>query len=221
MPFPRRSLVLAATAVAVVACGNDPTEPAAGAPARVIIEGNPGLLEVGDTVRLGARAYDAAGRLVLPGARASWRALDTGLVRVDSAGLVTGWEGGVARVVATSGAVADTATLLIEVRVDSVAFDVVNVSYTPDGRIHVGNTLSLRPSAYDGRRRLLATPPITLRVADTTIASAPVYPGSSIWGSSSARRAGTTTFTAEVAGVRAERSIEVFATAAALAGGAR
>ena len=214
--------MLVATAIVVVACGDDPTEPAAGAPARVIIEGNPGLLPVGDTVRLGARAYDADGRLVLLGASVSWKALDTARVRIDADGLLTGWEGGTARVVATAGAAADTATLLVEVRVDSVAFDVVDVTFGNDGRVRVGHTLSLRATALDGRGRPLMAAPPAYRVADTTIASAPALASGAIWASSSARRAGTTTFTAELAGVRAERSIEVFAaTTAPVAGGAR
>src|SRR3954470_20961012 len=109
----------------LAACADDAIQPP-GPPAAVIIEHNPGLLDVGDTVRLHARAYDTDGDAVDGSVPLTWRALDTATVRIDTAGLVTGWEGGGARVVATAGAAADTATLLVEVRMKSLAFDVTN-----------------------------------------------------------------------------------------------
>jgi hypothetical protein len=75
-------------------------------------------IEVGDTVRLSARALDKQGDSVAT--EISWRSVDTTLV-VDGAGLVTGHAPGIGRVQAVVGSLSsDPVALTVTARADSV-----------------------------------------------------------------------------------------------------
>lgn len=103
----------------------------------------------GDTVRLEARARDAAGRDV-PGDALSWSVSGGGVATVDDAGLVTALENGVARVVAAApGGAADTAS----VRVSFAAPRVSSVSPGPlvEGRTAVVEGEHFSPDAASNR----------------------------------------------------------------------
>jgi uncharacterized protein YjdB len=203
-------------------CGDSPSEPRAGAPASLVIEGNPALLGVGDSARLSARVVDSAGRHVPPTA-VTWASLDTSVARVDGAGTVHAWDGGLARVVARVGDAADTAWLRVEVMPRSVELEVFRCCLTdPAPPLTVGSGIWLRAVVRDGRDRELATPTFTYASSDTTVASRPTTNAGSIYAFSVARRAGPVTLSATLGDLRVERTVQVVASASTdVFGGAR
>jgi uncharacterized protein YjdB len=70
------------------------------------------LAQLGDTLRLTATVIDAAGDPIAD-APVTWASLDTLLARVDRYGRVTARDTGSARIVASSGAFADTAIVVV------------------------------------------------------------------------------------------------------------
>lgn len=70
------------------------------------------LAALQDTVRLRAEVRTAAGGLV-EGAVVAWASLDPEVATVDSTGLVVSRESGTARIVASSGSLMDTATVVV------------------------------------------------------------------------------------------------------------
>ncbi|MEW5931484.1 MAG: Ig-like domain-containing protein, partial [Gemmatimonadota bacterium] len=90
-------------------------------PARVAIEPEAGTLDaLGASAQLGATVYSAAGG-AMAGVATSWSSLDAGVATVDGAGRVTARAVGTARIVATAGALADTAAITVRQVVASVA----------------------------------------------------------------------------------------------------
>jgi hypothetical protein len=145
--FPRTALFVA-TLAAVVGCGDDPTTPPA-APVRAVrLAAAADSLSLGDSLRLTARALDAANAAV-PGARVQWRSLAPAVASVDSAGLVRGLDTGRVRVVAASGDAADTVELRVMRLVASLAFVAARDS------LLFGDTATLRVVARDGLGRAM------------------------------------------------------------------
>ncbi|HEX5724471.1 MAG TPA: Ig-like domain-containing protein, partial [Longimicrobiaceae bacterium] len=111
----------------------------AGPGAAVVVDRDSALLvSLGDTVRLGAAASDSFGN---PVSAFTWTALDSALVTVDSAGLVTAVAEGTAGIEARAGAAADTAWIVVRQEAASVAL-------TGDTVI-VGDTATLAVDARD------------------------------------------------------------------------
>lgn len=76
--------------------------------ARIALESSRDTLRwAGDTSRVRARLYDAD-NVEIRGKRVAWSTLDSGIVKVDSAGVVTGVGAGETRIVATVDGVADS-----------------------------------------------------------------------------------------------------------------
>src|SRR5215208_2277017 len=86
---------------------------------RLEITGTPAdVVPMGTTVQLAAEVRDAAGKPM--NRKIAWLSRDTSRVRVSDAGLVTALLPGEARIVATSGSLADSATITVVVPVASV-----------------------------------------------------------------------------------------------------
>jgi uncharacterized protein YjdB len=109
-------------AVVAAACS---TGPSADNVARVVITGDDATLIVGDTKTYAARAEDAAGGVVGT-APIVWRSNASSVASVSTAGLVTAVAPGTARIIATSGAHADTVN--VTVATSAVANVVVTIN---------------------------------------------------------------------------------------------
>ncbi len=82
-------------------------------PARVAVEPEAATLDaIGAAAQLGATVYSAAGT-PMSGVAVSWSSLDAGVATVDGAGRVTARAAGTARMVATAGALVDTAAVTV------------------------------------------------------------------------------------------------------------
>ena len=98
---------------------------------------------LGDTLRLGAEAFDANGHPV-EGAAFSWASGDESVAAVDSAGLVRSAGNGGAAVTATSGSAADTVEVEVAQVVAAVAVSPASLHFTA-----LGDTLRLGAEAFD------------------------------------------------------------------------
>lgn len=110
---------------ALVACHNDhPTTPALPAASAVIFTLPTTHLVVGDSVPATATVLDANG-VVIDSAPVVWRSLNPSVATVSSYGEVYGKGTGIGRIVARSGAVADTVVVTVDVAatitIDSIA----------------------------------------------------------------------------------------------------
>ena len=100
---------------ALVACHNDhPTTPALPAASAVIFTLPSTHLVVGDSVPATATVLDGNG-VVIDSAPVVWRSLNPGVATVSSYGEVYGKGTGIGRIVAKSGAVADTVVVTVDV----------------------------------------------------------------------------------------------------------
>ena len=79
----------------------------------VVVSPAEGMIGVGDTLRLGAEAFDENGHAV-DGATFSWLSSDAGVARVDDAGLVEGVAEGTARITAAAGDASGVAEITVE-----------------------------------------------------------------------------------------------------------
>ena len=115
-------LILSRTACALLlvlaACGKDgdgtPVGPG-GSSLAATLQITPGAATIGalgDTVRLDAEVRDQRGQPI-PGAGVSWASLDHLIATVSSAGVVRAVANGSARIIATSGSMADTAAITV------------------------------------------------------------------------------------------------------------
>lgn len=115
----------------------------------------PVLTAWGDTVRLAAAGILATGD-TLANVPIDWTALDPGVATIDAGGKVLGKMDGTARMVASSGSFADTATVHILAQVASVSIqpDVSDIplygtrQFTATLRDRNGNTLPTRPVTW-------------------------------------------------------------------------
>jgi murein DD-endopeptidase MepM/ murein hydrolase activator NlpD len=86
--------------------------PVAAAAARLAITPGVAVLGLGATQALSSEVFSSGGGL-LPGAAVTWKSVDPSRATVDNSGVVTGVSAGAARIVATSGSAADTATVAV------------------------------------------------------------------------------------------------------------
>ena len=96
-----------------LACGDDEpsTGPQAGAPASISLSTKSHTSSaLVDSIRLEATVRDGSGN-VIPSAEIAWSSTDKSVVRVNSSGWVFAEANGSARVVASVGALADTASI--------------------------------------------------------------------------------------------------------------
>jgi hypothetical protein len=109
----------------------------------------------GDTVRVAAAGVLATGDTI-QGVAVSWRSLDPGVATSSTDGTVVSVSDGIARMVATSGAFADTALVRVQAGVATIVV-------TPGGTsvIPLKSSLQLRATLYDSRGNVLPTRPTT------------------------------------------------------------
>lgn len=113
-------VVLGVTAAAVsLTCGGDGAGPDPNAVATIAITPDGSSLDTGDSLQLSAVARNAGGAN-LSGKTFSWSTLDPTLVTVSGTGLVHGHWPGATRIVATSEQHADTASLHVIAKIDSI-----------------------------------------------------------------------------------------------------
>lgn len=93
-------------ALALAACGDDPTGPAVD---QIVLEVGSAAIIVGDTTRLKATVTGADGKQASGGIR--WTSLDPAVAKVDRSGLVTGVARGTVRITGEVGGVLDTARI--------------------------------------------------------------------------------------------------------------
>ncbi len=112
-------------------------------PARVAVEPETATLDaIGAAAQLGATVYSAAGP-AMSGVAVTWSSLDAGVAAVDGAGRVTARATGTARIVATSGTLADTAVVTVRQLVAAVT-----VSPSAPG-VQAGQSQQLTAAAKD------------------------------------------------------------------------
>jgi alpha-tubulin suppressor-like RCC1 family protein len=104
------------------------------------------LSSLGDTVRLHATAVDAGNNP----APVAWQSLDPGIATVSSTGLVTSLANGRARIVASSGAKADTAIVKVQQVIASVVANPGAVT------VAAGNSQPVTATASDARGQTVA-----------------------------------------------------------------
>jgi hypothetical protein len=102
-----------------------------------------------------AEVRDLAGQAV-PGSSVSWSSTDPGVARVDSAsGWVRAVRPGRAQAVAVSGALRDSAAIVVR-RPTSQPPALASVSISPHGSLRVGETVTLAAAVLDGKGAPLA-----------------------------------------------------------------
>ena len=106
------------------------------------------LFTVGSTVNLNARFYDRNGKPA-KGPAPQWLSLNRDVATVDSTGRVTAVQSGKALVTATSGLLADTATVLVIQQIASISVTPTSATLT------AGQTLDLSASALDARGNVI------------------------------------------------------------------
>ena len=133
--------------VPLIACGDDddgtgPT-PTPVATTVTIDPGTATLTAIGDTIRLAARVRDQNGA-TMAGADVAWSSLDPDVATVASTGTIAAVNAGQTRIIAKSGAVADTAMVIVspEAVAMSVAPDTVRLDA-------LGDSARLEPSFRD------------------------------------------------------------------------
>ncbi|HEX9164647.1 MAG TPA: Ig-like domain-containing protein, partial [Gemmatimonadales bacterium] len=139
--------------------------PAAAQVARVEVQPDRATLIAGNQLALRVVARDAAGREIVV-RRIRWEASSADAVVVDSAGVVTGFREGVARVTATVDGVAGVAELVIEPK-SAARIDVV--AEQPD--IVVGGNTLLRAVARTDDGTPLPRAVFTFRSSDDRVAT--------------------------------------------------
>ena len=120
---------------------------------------------VGGTRRLTAAAYDQSGA-EMSGRRFTWASSDPAVASVTPDGLVSGVSEGAARVTASSGSYAGTATITVGPR------PVASVALSPArGQIAVGATLQLSATARDERGETLTARTVSWASSTPSVAS--------------------------------------------------
>jgi len=162
-PRPGRLVSLAATIVAVfvAACGSDggPSDPV---PSSVVIAPHQGILRLGQQRTLAAAVLDQRGD-TLPDTVA-WAALDPAAATVNEDGLVTSVAVGNARIVATSGTLADTTVL--SVTLVPIASIVLTVDHDSLG---VEDSTGVTAVAHDSAGGILVGRSVAITSADPAV----------------------------------------------------
>ena len=186
-------------AIAVILSGClGPAEPRLAA--RVVV--TPGavtLVAVQDTSRLIAVAADAKGNPI-NGKRFTWASSDYSVATVDSIGLVIAVGNGTARITATADQTSDTATVVVDQKIVSIAVAQLNVT------AWAGATFQLTATARDANSYPVPSSKVNWTSSDSAIATvSPV-------GVVTARRAGSTTISVVAQDRTASARVDVQAT---------
>jgi Big-like domain-containing protein len=148
---------------------------------------------------------------VIPGAAVVWTSLEAGIAAVSTSGVVTSVAAGVARIVATSGSVSDTAMV-------SVVQTAATVRLSPDAAIDIGADQALVLEVRDSGGTPISSPLVQYASSNSSIATV------SETGVVSGVTSGVVTITATVDGVTGTATIAVIGSAdifsSALVGGA-
>lgn len=156
----RPLLCVAIVSAGSLTCG-DGAGPDPDGVAQVVIAPDSGTIDTGDSLQLTVLARNAAGD-ALSGKPFTWSTLDDTLVVVTGSGLVRGIWPGMARVVATSEAKADTASVRIRPRITTL------VVKSPDTLRSISEVGMLSVSASIGGRSYYGGS-YTWEVADTAV----------------------------------------------------
>lgn len=186
--------------LALTACGDDksPTDPGKDDPPKpttiTLSKSAHSFAALGDSTRLTATVKDQRGT-AMEGASIDWASTDTAVVRVNASGWVQSVGVGTANVVASSGALADTAA----VEVEQVPAELV---VSPDSvALVVGDTARLAATVWDANGVEVAGADVAWTSIDTTLAavdSAGVVTGVAAGGTRVVARAGVTVDTVVV-----------------------
>ncbi|HEV2150143.1 MAG TPA: Ig-like domain-containing protein [Longimicrobiaceae bacterium] len=183
------------TGAAAVSVTTDP----ATVPSRVMVSPRADTLSaIGAATQLGATVYSQAGS-PMSGAVVSWTSLNSGVATVDGSGRVVAKAPGTARVVAASGALADTATVVVRQVIASV---VVSPSAPT---VQVGQTQQVSASARDANGH--EVPGVTFGWTSSNTAAATVNGSGLVSGVA----AGTSYVTASAGGKSAVSTVTVAA----------
>ncbi|HEX2189572.1 MAG TPA: Ig-like domain-containing protein [Longimicrobiaceae bacterium] len=149
------------TGKASVSVSADP----AGVASRIVVApGADTLSALGATAQLGATVYSQAGS-AMSGAAVTWSSLDAGVATVDAVGKVTAKAAGTARIVAASGGLSDTATVLVRQVVAAV-------SVSPSApSVQTGQTQQLAATAKDANGHVVAGASFTWTSSNTAAAT--------------------------------------------------
>ena len=159
-PTLRLRLAVLAVATAALACDNEPAGPSA--VRSVTISTSTTVVGLGDTLRLAATAVDTRGRAIADAA-IGWTSLEPAIAEVDGTGLVTGVELGEARIVAASGAHADTVVLTVVATPQAVTVE------APRDTLVLGDTATFTVNVVDAKGQQVASAAIEWSVSDTTV----------------------------------------------------
>ena len=122
------------------------------------------LEALGDTVRLGVEVVDQEGR-TMANADVSWSSGEATVVSVNHSGLATAVGNGETMIVATAGAISDTAHFRIQQAIDSVT-----VSPSPGSTVVLGESLRLDAMALDKNGHVVAGTEFTWMSSDRSVA---------------------------------------------------
>jgi len=164
-------LLTSTTALTAVACGGGDSVTGGGGGGSASIASvsvSPALdtaVSIDETVAFSAAAHDAGGSSV-SGASFSWSSTDEGVATVSSSGQATARANGTAKIVATAGGEADTATLVVEQRPDTVVV-------SPDSaRLSLpGDTMRFTASVDDANGHEMLGVPVEWGVSDSSVAT--------------------------------------------------
>ena len=167
----RRGATASLVLFAATSCGGDepvavrppPPPPPPVATSVSVLPAMVTLAALGETAQLMAQVMDQGGR-VMPGAAVTWASSDASTATVDGAGLVAAAGNGTARVTATSGSAAGSATV-------TVSQEVADVRVTPAaGRLHaLGDTLRLTAEALDANSHTIPAAEFAWASSDTSV----------------------------------------------------
>ena len=123
------------------------------------------ITALGDTLWLGAEAFDANGRAVA-GAEFSWESSDDAVATVDGSGLVTAMGNGTATITATAGSASGSATVAVAQEVSALAVSPAEATITA-----LSDTLWLGAEAFDANGRAVAGAEFSWESSDDAVAT--------------------------------------------------
>ena len=123
------------------------------------------IVALGDTLRLGAKAFDANGHAV-EGTEFSWASGDASVATVDASGLVTAVGNGTTSVTATAGSASGTAVVTVMQAPDSVAVAPAEATI-----VALGDTLRLGAKAFDANGHAVEGTEFSWASGDASVAT--------------------------------------------------
>lgn len=199
----RNLLVPAALLTVLAACGGGGGgDPVIGPPAvaRITVSPPSPIVQVGQTVKLTATAFDASGQ-VITGRTFNWRSNASPVASVDSTGLVTVHSTGPVRITAAIGTVEGHVDLTIT-EPPPATVDRVEVTSSAT-TVEEGASQQYRATAYDAQNNVITGRGVTWTLGNNSLA---MIDGS---GLVTALRPGSTTVTARIDGRQASLPLNV------------